>query len=390
MEDIPTVVFVLGGPGAGKGTQCENIITHCEGWAHISAGDCLREERNNPDSKDGALINERIKEGKIVPAEITVRLMLKKMKALAGKSKFLIDGFPRNADNVETWNKEVGKSAHVKGVFFFDTSEEEMEKRLLERGQTSGRNDDNLEAIKKRFKTYQNESYPIIETYMKQGLVARIDSSPPPGEVWKVVQQKVKEIEAIPTVVFVLGGPGAGKGTQCEKIIKNCDEWGHISAGDCLREERNNPDSADGALINERIKEGKIVPAEITVRLMLKKMKASEGKSKFLIDGFPRNADNVETWEREVGKSANVKGVFFFDTNERTMEKRLLERGKTSGRSDDNIESIRKRFKTYHDESYPIVESYKKQGLLVQIDASPEPDEVWKVVQQKVRDIDGA
>jgi len=194
--DIPIVTFVLGGPGAGKGTQCENILKNCEGWAHISAGDCLREERNNPDSKDGATINELIKEGKLVPSGITVQLMLKKMKALEGKSKFLIDGFPRNAENVETWEKEVGKSANVKAVLFFDTTEDEMQKRLIERGKTSGRSDDNPEAIKKRFKTYQDESFPIIEAYKKLNLVFTIDSSPAPEEVWKVVQQKVKEIEA--------------------------------------------------------------------------------------------------------------------------------------------------------------------------------------------------
>merc|ERR1719335_990303 len=133
MSDIPTVVFVLGGPGAGKGTQCEKIVEHFDGWGHVSAGDCLRAERNNPDSADGALINERIREGKIVPAEITVRLMLKQMAASAGKQKFLIDGFPRNLDNVTTWEKEVGAKARLASVFFFDCAEQVMEERLLER-----------------------------------------------------------------------------------------------------------------------------------------------------------------------------------------------------------------------------------------------------------------
>ncbi len=85
-----------------------------------------------------------------------------------------------------------------------------------------------------------------------------------------------------PTVVFVLGGPGAGKGTQCTRIV---EEFGfnHISAGDCLREERASG-SADAELINNYIKEGKIVPVEITIKLILKAMEAS-GKKKFLIDG---------------------------------------------------------------------------------------------------------
>ncbi|RYE82513.1 MAG: hypothetical protein EOO65_05390, partial [Methanosarcinales archaeon] len=81
---------------------------------------------------------------------------------------------------------------------------------------------------------------------------------------------------------------------------------------------------------------------EVTVKLLKKAMQES-GASKFLIDGFPRNFDNLEGWLRVIGDSAVVKGVLSFDCPEDEMEKRLLERGKTSGRSDDNIESIRKR-----------------------------------------------
>jgi hypothetical protein len=83
----PVVVFVLGGPGAGKGTQCERIVREY-GFTHISAGDCLREERASG-SKDAELINNYIKEGKIVPVEITVKLLL---KAMQGHDRVLIDG----------------------------------------------------------------------------------------------------------------------------------------------------------------------------------------------------------------------------------------------------------------------------------------------------------
>ena len=95
----PNVVFVLGGPGAGKGTMCA-LAQNQLGWEHLSAGDLLRAERNNPDSKNGELINNYIKEGKIVPVEITVGLLGDAMQK-SGKSKFLIDGFPRNPDNLE-------------------------------------------------------------------------------------------------------------------------------------------------------------------------------------------------------------------------------------------------------------------------------------------------
>ncbi|CAN0307912.1 unnamed protein product, partial [Hapterophycus canaliculatus] len=97
---------------------------------------------------------------------------------------------------------------------------------------------------------------------------------------------------AKPPVVFVLGGPGSGKGTQCERLAK---EYGyvHLSAGELLRQERASG-SSDGQLIDEYIREGRIVPVAISLALLRKAMEASGPLSRFLIDGFPRNRDNVE------------------------------------------------------------------------------------------------
>jgi UMP-CMP kinase len=81
-------------------------------------------------------------------------------------------------------------------------------------------------------------------------------------------------------------------------------------------------------------------------------------KKKFLIDGFPRNQDNFDGWERVVGSSVEVPFVLFMDADEDTMISRIMERSKTSGRNDDNIEALRKRFKTFHTETMPIVTFY--------------------------------
>lgn len=97
------MVFVLGGPGSGKGTQCERIC-HDYSFKHLSAGDLLRKERNSPESKHGKLIADIIREGKIVPVEITVNLLknaMEEYKKETGKNKFLVDGFPRNKNNVD-------------------------------------------------------------------------------------------------------------------------------------------------------------------------------------------------------------------------------------------------------------------------------------------------
>jgi UMP-CMP kinase len=119
-------------------------------------------------------------------------------------------------------------------------------------------------------------------------------------------------------------------------LVKEFD-FVHLSAGDLLREERGNPSSQYGELISSYIKEGKIVPVEITVNLLLNAMNKSSksGRSSFLVDGFPRNADNIEGWERVVGDKASVLGCLYLDCPESVMESRLLERDKTSGRTDE-------------------------------------------------------
>lgn len=284
----------------------------------------------------------------------------------------------------------MGDAAEVKGVLFYECPEDELEKRLLGRGETSGRVDDNIESIRKRFRTFMDETLPIVNKYKEQGLVANILGTPPAEQVWEVTQRKIRlyEGQPKPKVVFVLGGPGAGKGTQCSLIIENFPKWAHISAGDCLRAERNDPSSKVGEMINEYIKEGKIVPVAITVGLLLKAMgqKAKEGKENFLIDGFPRNLDNVTGWQETVGGDANVVGVLFYECPQAELEKRLLGRGETSGRVDDNIESIRKRFKTFMDETMPIVNKYKEEGKVCDILGTPPVEEVWAVTEAKIKE----
>lgn len=99
-----------------------------------------------------------------------------------------------------------------------------------------------------------------------------------------------------PQVLFVLGGPGAGKGTVCQKIVKTYG-YVHLSAGDLLREERAKPGSEYGELIETHIKNGTIVPVEITCSLLDRAMQESKSPhNKFLIDGFPRNEDNLRGW----------------------------------------------------------------------------------------------
>ena len=175
-------------------------------------------------------------------------------------------------------------------------------------------------------------------------------------------------------VVFVLGGPGSGKGTNCEKIVQKFG-YCHLSAGDLLREERNSG-SKLAEMINTNIKEGKIVPAAVTVGLLHAAMKKS-GSSKFLIDGFPRDPDNLSCWEEKMAQYCDVEFLLFLECPEEVMMARLLERGKTSGRNDDNEESIRKRFRTYIESTQPIVEHFRRLGKVKEVYSNRDQDSVF-------------
>mmetsp|Transcript_14592 Transcript_14592/g.22805 ORF Transcript_14592/g.22805 Transcript_14592/m.22805 type:complete len:260 (-) Transcript_14592:1121-1900(-) len=182
-------------------------------------------------------------------------------------------------------------------------------------------------------------------------------------------------------IVFVLGGPGSGKGTQCT-LLKERLGWAHLSAGDLLRAERKKTNSAVGDLINEKINNGQIVPSEITVGLLKQGMAdvyAAEGTTQFLIDGFPRSQGNVTAWE-DLCAEHTIEFVLVLDCPEQVLESRLLERGKDSGRTDDNLDVIRKRFKTNQEETYPIVQQYEQKGMVRTVVADRSIEDVYQEV----------
>ncbi|XP_050576498.1 UMP-CMP kinase isoform X1 [Bombus affinis] len=189
------VLFILGGPGAGKGTLCR-YITKKYGYVHLSAGDLLREERMKPNSKYGELIENYIKDGKIVPVAITCSLLDNAMQTSNSPHKrFLIDGFPRNQDNIDGWNEAMSEKCVIKGVLFCECSKEVCTQRCLKRGAAgSGRSDDNEEVLIKRHETYIIHTLPIIEYFEKQNFVYKVNSMQSPDEVFEDAKEVLSKI----------------------------------------------------------------------------------------------------------------------------------------------------------------------------------------------------
>ena len=185
-------------------------------------------------------------------------------------------------------------------------------------------------------------------------------------------------------IIFVLGSPGGGKGTQCDKIKAKYKIF-HYSCGDLLRQavkEKNK----EAELINGYMKEGKIVPAEITCNLQKKCMEKNEKEYKdFLCDGFPRNEENMEFFFKVMGKDVKVLCTLFLTCPEEVCIERIQKRGQ--GRVDDNIETVKKRFKSLKEETVPTVNKLKGYGPVYEIKANQSIDEVFNEIDEKLKNL---
>ncbi len=220
------------------------------------------------------------------------------------------------------------------------------------------------------------------------------DELPPMEREWHVYKKGVAPAPKVvlhyydprlpcpdPNVVFVLGGPGAGKGTMCE-LAESQLGWTHLSVGDLLRAERETG-GPTAAIINEVIQAGELVPNEIVVSLLKKSMETvtrTTGKNNFLVDGFPRSLDNLNGWYDLFGRDADLPKMLYFECPYSVLEQRILGRAKYTGRRDDNIGSLKKRFDTFKQQTLPTVELFKSKGKCIEIDTSQSRQAVYAEV----------
>ena len=168
-------IVIFGAPGSGKGTQSDLLIQHY-GLGHISTGDVLREELKTG-SELGKTAQGFIDNGQLIPDELMVSILAKVYDSFGrGHKGVIFDGFPRTIPQAEALKEMLNERGDkVAAMIELDVPEEELMKRLLLRGQQSGRADDNEETIKKRLVVYHSQTQPLIEWYKKEGLHHHID-----------------------------------------------------------------------------------------------------------------------------------------------------------------------------------------------------------------------
>lgn len=189
-----------------------------------------------------------------------------------------------------------------------------------------------------------------------------------------------------PKVLFVIGGPGSGKGTACDSLVKNY-KFQHLSTGDLCRAEIKK-ESELGKEIQSIVSSGKMVSSDIVVRLMRKGIE-DKGWNKhfFILDGFPRNFSNIESWNNIIKDEIDVIGALYLHCSDEVMKKRILKRGETSGRSDDNEETLKTRIQVFFEETMPVIEHYKKLGKLYEVSAEGTVDQCFAEVKRVVENL---
>ncbi len=191
-----------------------------------------------------------------------------------------------------------------------------------------------------------------------------------------------------PFVLLITGAPGCGKGTQSELIVKKY-QLEHLSTGDLLRQEVANATEL-GQLIESYISQGKLVPDDLIINLLSNKIDAlsSVDLNGFILDGFPRTLPQAE----ELEKMMNQRGMptdILIDVNveEKELVQRLLKRGEQSGRTDDNIETIKKRLNVYYTQTQPINRHYQKISKYVKIDGMGTVEDTFGKIREKIEKV---
>ena len=182
------IIFIIGGPGSGKGTQCDQI-SHEFDFEHLSTGNILRNiisKRVLPGWED---LKEKIEKGALISSSELIKYIKEELK---DKNKtILLDGFPRNEENIQVWNNEMKDSCGVIAVVYFECSKNEMRKRLMNRKE--GRLDDNEEVIDKRIESFYKETFPLVNEFEKQGNLIRINAERNVSEIFMELKRKLQE-----------------------------------------------------------------------------------------------------------------------------------------------------------------------------------------------------
>lgn len=190
--------------------------------------------------------------------------------------------------------------------------------------------------------------------------------------------------------LVLFGAPGSGKGTQSAKLI---EEYGlhHISTGEVLRDHIKRGTDL-GKVAQEYISEGQLIPDDLMISILDDVLeKEAKGKAGVIFDGFPRTIPQAEALKGLLQKrGTDLHAVVGLEVPEDELVERMLNRGKETGRADDNLETIKKRLDVYHNQTSPLRDYYHKEGKYIKINGSGIVDEIFNTIAKELESKTGA
>jgi len=379
-------IALFGPPGAGKGTQSQKLLEKYN-LTYISTGDILRSEIAAKSSL-GLKAKNIIEAGGLVPDELVVEIIEKKIMNNDDARGILFDGFPRTVVQAYILDGLLLKlNTSLDMMISLDVPDEELVKRLLHRAKTSKRPDDSLKVIKTRLKEYVNKTKPVAEFYEEQKKYYKLSGVGELDDIFDniidyVEKHKSKEY----TNIVLLGKPGAGKGTQGQLLAKKHDLV-YISTGKLLRKEIANKTEI-GKIAAPYMELGEIVPDEIPIKLIANQIKENPDANGFIFKGFPRTVIQAYILDGLLQR-VNMKVSNMIELNLNTLQaiKRLSNRGKDRDRArsyDISTELIVNRLEQYNEKTEPVVAYYQKQHKYSKINANNTEIEVFNELSEEV------
>lgn len=380
-------IAIFGPPGAGKGTQSE-FLTKKYNLTYISTGDILRKE-----IKEGSSLGKKVKDvidrGELVSDDLIVKIIEKRIKSEKSNG-ILFDGFPRTIVQAYILDGLLQKmNTSLSCMLSLEVPEDELKRRLIERGKESGRSDDNIKVIETRLLEYKEKTHPLVGFYKERGKYLPIDGV---GEIYEITQALTNSIERVlkPSYfnIILTGKPGSGRGTQAKLIA---EKYGlhYISTGKVMRNEINSKTDF-GPKAEPFMKAGELVPDEYPIRIIEKEIKENIDANGFVFKGFPRNTVQAYILDGLLSKiNSKVDCIIELDIPLLDAMKRLSQRSKTEKARfyDMNTDVIIRRMDEWEQTiRNDLINFYNSNGNYCVVDASGNPESVFDNITKKIKE----
>jgi len=378
-------IALFGPPGAGKGTQSEFLIKEYNLF-YISTGYLLRKEIEKQ-TKLGREAQSIIAAGGLVSDEIIVQIIEKTITENPNANGFLFDGFPRTY--IQAYILEglmIKLNTSLNCLISIDVHEEESTRRLIERGKSSGRSDDNETVIKNRLKEYYDKTRPVLNFYKEKGICYEINGIKSIEEVRIDINEIIKkELSKQLFNVVLFGYPGSGRGSQGKALAK---KYGleYVATGPMLGEEIEK-NTKIGKQIKTLYENGLLVPDEIVVPLIEKKLENTKGVKGYIFKGIPRTLVQSYILDGLLKKhKTSLSKIIEIEVPTLELIKRLDERSKTENRMpyDSSTSKIVQRLQDHETKTVPVIEKYNELHGVVKIDGIGAFDEVFEKISAEI------